>query len=183
MPKILITGSNGFIGSNLVSYFKNKGYDVLGINQDIRNKDALSKYFENADFVVHAAGKVKKGIPDQETYYSTNVIGTRNIIELCLENGSKLIHLSSVVADGPFIEEVPYAISKLASQNLVEDWSMYKGLKAVILKLCVIYDKKNDTHRKGARYPIEKLSEDIENIINTHDFNKYKLIDYSTIRS
>jgi nucleoside-diphosphate-sugar epimerase len=179
MSMILITGSRGFIGSELTFYFQNKGYDALGINIDIRDKKELRPYFQNSTFVIHAAGKVKKGIPDQETYYSTNVLGTRNVIELCLENNCKLIHLSSIVADGPFIEEVPYAISKLASQNLVEDFCLNKNLKAITLKLCVIYSKENDTHRKGARYQIEKLLEDIENIINTYDFNIYKLIDYS----
>lgn len=182
MSKILVTGCRGFIGSELIKYLQEKHYDVAGIDVDIRDANSLRPYFKNTEFVIHAAGKVKKGIPNPEIYYSINVLGTRNIIELCLENGLKLIHLGSVVAQKPFRTEIAYCVSKLASQNLVERYSLQKGLKAIVLKLCVIYNRENDTGRRGARYPIEKLSADIENIIITHDFNKYKLIDYSNIR-
>lgn len=180
---ILVTGIKGFIGSESLRYLQEKGYDVVGTSVDIRDKETLRPYFKNIEFVIHAAGKVKKGIPDQETYYSTNVIGTRNVVDLCLENDSKLIHLSSVVSDGPFVHEIPYAISKLASQNLVEDYSLHKNLRAINLKLCVIYDSQNNTKRSGARYPIEKLLLDIENIIKNNDFSKYKLVDYSNTRT
>jgi nucleoside-diphosphate-sugar epimerase len=100
-----------------------------------------------------------------------------------LENNLKLIHLGSVVGQKPFVTEVAYSISKLASQNLVEDYSLHKGLKAIVLNLCVIYNKQNNTHRHGARYPVERLAEDIENIIKSHDFTNYKLLDYSNTRA
>lgn len=183
VSKILVTGSKGFIGSELISYLTNKGYDVIGVDVDIRDIEALRPHFKNRTFVIHAAGKVKKGIPNQQDYYSINVLGTKNVIGLCLENGLNLIHLGSVVGQKPFSEEVAYCISKLASQNLVEDYSLHKGLKAVILKLCVIYNKENNTGRHGSRYPIGKLSEDVENIINYHNFSNYILADYSNIRA
>ena len=40
-----------------------KGFDVTGIDTDIRNIEYLRPFFKNVEFVVHAAGKVKKGIP------------------------------------------------------------------------------------------------------------------------
>lgn len=184
MAKILITGKRGFIGSHLIEYLKSKGYEAIGIDIDIRNKSALATHFRDSEFVIHAAGKVKKGIPHPEDYYPINVLGTKNVAELCIENNSKLIHLSSMAtADSDDITVKLYAESKQESEKLVEDFANKHGLKAVILRLCVIYSKENDTGRRGARYPIEKLAFDIESIINSHNFNDYKLIDYSDTRA
>lgn len=175
--KILVTGSRGFIGSELIKYFQRKSYDIAGIDVDVRDKEALVPHFKNIEFVVHAAGKVKKGIPNPEIYHTINVLGTENVVQLCIENGCKLIHLSSVATEGE------YGISKQVSQKLVEDYGKNRGLKTVILRLCVIYNQENDTGRRGARYPIERLSEDIENLIKFNDFDKYKLVDYSSTRA
>ncbi len=181
---ILVTGSNGFIGSEIISYFSKKGYDTVGINIDIRNKNALRPLFIGADFVIHAAGKVKKEIPNLEDYYTINVLGTRNVCSLCIENGSKLIHLSSIASsDGTNKSIKFYVESKQESQKLVQNYCHLYGLKACILKLGVIYNEQNNTHRPGPRYPIEKLIEDIEKIINSSEFKNFQLIDYSSMRA
>ncbi len=184
MAKILITGSKGFIGSKLLAYFLARGYDTVGIDIDIRNKEALRPCFGNTEFVIHAAGKVKKGIPNPEIYYSINVLGTRNVCILCLENDARLIHLGSIAtATGDDATVRRYAESKQESQKLVEEYSQLYGLKAVILRLGVIYDRENDTGRRGPRYPIERLAEDIEKVIESHDFSNLKLVDYSNVRA
>ena len=36
MSVILITGSNGLVGSESVNFFCDKGYDVIGIDNDLR---------------------------------------------------------------------------------------------------------------------------------------------------
>jgi nucleoside-diphosphate-sugar epimerase len=176
MPKILVTGCKGFIGSQTISYLQEKGYNVIGINEDIRIIEALRPYFKDAEFVIHTAGKVNGKIQSQDDYFAINVEGTENVIKLCVEYGCKLIHLSSIATEGL------YGISKQKSQKIVEEYCLKHGLKAIILRLCVIYNQENNTRRPGARYPIERLVEDIENIINSHDYSKFKLIDYSNIR-
>lgn len=180
---ILVTGIKGFIGSHIYSYFKGKGYEVHGTDTDIRIMDALHPHFRNAEFVIHAAGKVKKGVANPKIYHSINVLGTRNVCILCIENNAKLIHLSSIA--GPTGEDETvrlYGASKQESQKLVEKYTKLYGLKSVILRLGVIYSKENNTGRPGARYPIEKLNADIEDIIMNHDFNQFELKDYSNIR-
>lgn len=180
---ILVTGTKGFIGSHVFSYLKEKGYEVHGTDMDIRDMQSLRPYFENAEFVVHAAGKVKKGITNPEIYYSINVLGTRNVCLLCLENSSKLIHLSSIAGATGEDETVRlYGASKQEAQKLVEKYSKLYGLKSIILRLGVIYSKENNTGRPGARYPIERLCADIENLIISHDFNNFYLKDYSNVR-
>lgn len=153
-----------------------RGYNAFGTTHEIRNIELLSPHFKDVEFVIHTAGKKYDPIKEDD-FYTINVLGTKNIAELCLQNGSKLIHLSSVATDGL------YGASKQESQKLVEEYCIKKGLKGIILRLCVIYNNENNTGRRGARYPVEKLAEDIENILKTHDFSKYKLIDYSNIRA
>ncbi|OGM29335.1 hypothetical protein A2630_01965 [Candidatus Woesebacteria bacterium RIFCSPHIGHO2_01_FULL_44_10] len=181
---ILVTGIKGFIGSYVVAYLTKKGYNAVGINEDIRDIEALRPYFKDADLVIHAAGKVKKGIPNPEIYHTINVLGTKNVTDLCLEYGCKLIHLGSAATTaGGDITVRKYVESKQESQKIVEDYALHKGLKAVVLRLCVIYNKENNTGRSGARYPVERLVVDFENIIKTHDFKTYKLFDYSNVRA
>lgn len=168
MPKIIITGSHGFIGSRLLTYLKEKQYDVTGVEQDVCNKEVLRPYFKNAEFVIHTAAQTKE-TKDINLYYQTNVDGTKNVVELCIENETKLIHLSTVA------RQRHYGVSKQQAQKVVEN-NLKNGLKAVSLVLCAIYPGggRNDQRR----YPLEKLISDIEEIIKIHDFNDYKLIKY-----
>lgn len=168
MLKIIITGSHGFIGSRLLNYLKEKQYDVVGVEEDVRNKETLRPYFKDAEFVIHAAAQTKE-TKDIDLYYQTNVDGTKNVVELCIENETKLIHLGTVA------RQRHYGVSKQQAQKVVED-NIKNGLKAVSLILCAIYPggERNDEKR----YPLEKLISDIEEIIRTHDYNDYKLIKY-----
>ena len=59
MKKILVSGSNGLIGGEVVSYFSNKGMDVFGIDNNMRadffgpagdttwNQNRLQKMYNN----------------------------------------------------------------------------------------------------------------------------------------
>lgn len=150
---MLILGSKGFIGSHLAHLGK-------GITADIRDKEKLRPHFIGEDIVINAAGETKK-VHDKEACY-TNIIGTRNVVELCQEYGCKLIHLSSTQ------RFTPYGRSKQASQKIVEE----ADIKAVILRLCPIVKLDDPLMKWGRRYPIEYLVKDIENIVKNHDFSK-----------
>ncbi len=53
---ILVTGSNGFIGKNLVAELKNEGFtDILSFDRDTPVL-LLDEYCKKADFVFHLAG-------------------------------------------------------------------------------------------------------------------------------
>lgn len=174
MKKIAITGYKGFIGSNLTSFLNKKGYDVIGIEADIRNKEALQfvfSFFKDIEFVIHTAGETK-ALDDEKLCYMTNVVGTQNIIDLCLEYGYKLIHLSSIA------RRQAYGRSKQKGQRLVERACLNNKLKAIILRLCSIVHKDDPLMKKGKRYSIEELVEDIENIIKNYNFNECGIFDY-----
>ena len=59
MMNILVTGGEGYIGSNLKDCFKREGwrfvsYDIVNL-RDVRAKTVLEEYVRKADAVVHLA--------------------------------------------------------------------------------------------------------------------------------
>ena len=114
MYKILITGASGFIGTNLLEYFKDK-YIIRNIdfnkpkildrnsywkNIDITNFSEFKRYLLEftPDYIVHLAARTDlqgKTIED----YSANTIGVKNLMETIklLPNLKKIIITSSML--------------------------------------------------------------------------------------
>ena len=50
--RVLVTGKNGFIGSNLIKKLQYYGYDTLGIGRDdfdLTNREETNNWLENTD--------------------------------------------------------------------------------------------------------------------------------------
>jgi uncharacterized protein (TIGR01777 family) len=57
MKTVAITGSSGFVGTNLTRVFKSKGFKVIGIKrEDLKNIDKLSQIIENSTILINLAG-------------------------------------------------------------------------------------------------------------------------------
>lgn len=57
MRTVSITGSTGFVGTNLIQMFKNKGFKTIRIKRsDIKNIDRLKKIVEESDLIINLAG-------------------------------------------------------------------------------------------------------------------------------
>lgn len=113
MPKAIITGGAGFIGSHMVDRLIYEGLDVLVIdnltngrlnnleqhkgkiefiNIDISNYDNdLEKYFEDVEYVFHfaALADIVPSINNPLKYHKANVDGTINILQAA-RNSKKL---------------------------------------------------------------------------------------------
>ncbi len=119
--KILITGITGLVGSFTARYFLKSGFHVAGLKransslsliQDIDNQIewyegdvldvlGLEKAIENVNYVIHAAAIVSFAPKDENRMFKTNVEGTINVVNLCLEKKiKKLCFVSSVAALG-----------------------------------------------------------------------------------
>jgi nucleoside-diphosphate-sugar epimerase len=131
--KVLVTGGGGFLGQALcralvargdcvVSFSRNRypALDALGVRQiqgDLADRDAvLRACAEGFDAVLHNAAKAGAW-GAYASYYSANVLGTRNVIAACRVHGiPRLVHTStpSVVhrathpVEGASADEVPY---------------------------------------------------------------------------
>tara|TARA_B100001057_G_scaffold499735_1_gene611513 strand:+ start:8688 stop:9680 length:993 start_codon:yes stop_codon:yes gene_type:complete len=99
---------------------------------DIRERSRLSSAFQKVDIVVHAAAL--KHVPASEynpfEFIKTNIIGTNNVVEACLENKvSKLIALSTDKASSPINL---YGATKLCSDKIVVTANNIKGNSALV---------------------------------------------------
>ena len=119
MKNVLITGGTGFIGSNLAAALSAEGCNVRILRRpssnlfnvqalpvehsigDVRDLDSLRNAVRGCDTVFHTAAMVSFWKPARELQYEINVLGTRNVVQACLqENVERLVHTSSIAAIG-----------------------------------------------------------------------------------
>ena len=175
--KILVTGGAGYIGSHTVLELLNEGHDVIVVDNlcnssvdsleriklitnrdyefikcDIRDEQSLNKVFDDAciDAVIHFAGlkAVGESHINPYLYYSNNVNGTINLINVMKNNDvNKMIFSSSATvygeeADVPYKEEMklgnpssPYGSTKLMIEKILIDAAKAnKNFKSVSLR-------------------------------------------------
>jgi len=120
MARILVTGSKGTLGRPLVRELSGRGHDVWGCDlqhqadtkyfrADVANYRQLERVFEQPyDYVYHLAAEFGRlnGEEYYETLWQTNVIGTRNILELQRRHNFKLIFASSSEIYGDRHEDI-----------------------------------------------------------------------------
>ncbi len=138
MLKVIVTGANGFLGSNLCKRLLSFNYQVsvlvrmnsdlselqgLALNYiygDVTDLSSLQLAFNNQDIVFHLAGLISYKKYDRKKMELVNITGTENVLKACIDqNISKLLYLSSVVTIGSrFSPEVLDENSKYEIENL-----------------------------------------------------------------
>lgn len=120
--RILVTGSNGFIGQELCKVLENtwpKAYDVYkidrGIGKDIRDCD----FPKHIDTVIHLAARagVRESIKNPKEYWEVNVDGTRRVLEAY--PNARVLVASSSSAYEPWRN--PYAATKYVAESIPHD--------------------------------------------------------------
>ncbi len=114
--KYLITGGAGFLGINIVRYLLSRGHEITSldivefdypdvnnkikiITGDIRDKQKVKEAVTGQDIIVHTAAALPLYKP--EDIYSTDIDGTKNLLEAAQENKIKrFIHISSTAVYG-----------------------------------------------------------------------------------
>jgi len=182
MRNILITGGTGFIGSNLSAQLSSLGCNVRILRRqssdlravhgiiaehcigDLRDRASVQRAMGGCDTVFHTAAIVTFARSKKKLQHEVNVIGTRNVVDACLEtNVERLIHTSSVAAVGHPCEgelatettpfnwgmQSGYKLSKyLAEQEVLS--GVAKGLNAVIVNPSVVIGER-DIHMHGGQ--------------------------------
>ena len=136
--KVLVTGSDGFLGSSLVRKLKNhkvKGFDIRS-GQDITDLKQVKRAVKGKDFVFHLAGLLgtHELVEDSIIAAKVNIIGTLNVLEACKQYKAKLIFASK-----PNVWVNTYSITKEAAEKFIEMYREEFGVEAVILKWFNVY--------------------------------------------
>jgi nucleoside-diphosphate-sugar epimerase len=157
MEKVLLTGSSGFLGQNIIKCLFNYAIETLGRSNATIIADLVYNIplIDSVDIVIHAAGKahlVPKTAQQAKDFYNVNVQGTINLLK-CLEKPRQLpksfIFISSVAVyglecgklikeDAPLLATDPYGKSKVEAEKIIQDWCLKNNVKCTILRLPLI---------------------------------------------
>ena len=158
--RLFITGSDGFIGSELISRCKSNGIDFVGADIrsgfDIRSKDIASVIPEEVDAVVHLAGLSDDNMCRDNAYaaFELNVLGTLNLMEAAATKKAKQFIFASTewvydncTADEQKTEESvinianhtsEYALSKLVSEANLRQKYRHGFIPVTILRFGIV---------------------------------------------
>src|ERR687893_668401 len=82
MPIAIVTGSGGLIGSESVVHFAERGYTVVGLENDMRAR-VFARHAGEIEVVIHTAAQPSHDWAAQEpqTDFGVNANGTLNLLE------------------------------------------------------------------------------------------------------
>jgi len=120
--KILITGSNGFIGKNLVEFYSNK-HEILTHTRKDNIKESLEK---NPDVIINCAADIY----GDSTMFESNVLLVNNILNYVKQNVCKFVQIGSSAEYGR--KQTP---SK--ETDFLDPTTMYEATKAAATLLCI----------------------------------------------
>jgi len=132
IKKIVIFSRDEFKQHEMQKRFsKYKSTNIRYFLGDIRDKDRLKLAFKDVDIVIHAAAL--KQVPAAEynpfEFIKTNIIGSQNLIEACLDSKvSNVVALSTDKASSPLNL---YGATKLCSDKLFISGNNIKGTQKI----------------------------------------------------
>ena len=172
--RVLVTGAGGFIGSHLVDELLHKGSEVTAfvhynarndwgmlegryndktpnltvLAGDVTDSQFVKKTVSEKDYVFHLAALI--GIPYSyvapESYINTNIKGTLNIMQACLDAGvDRVVHTSTSEVYGtaqytpidekhPLQGQSPYSASKIGADKIAESLYCSFGLPVTTIR-------------------------------------------------
>ncbi len=142
--KVLITGAEGMLGTDLADVFEANGYEIFDMTHeemDIMDFDRVSEVFDLVcpDFVIHCAAytNVDKTVDECEMAYAINVFGTQNVAQAAEDVGATLVYISTdYVFDGN--KTTPYTPDDQANPINNYGLTKYKG-EDVVREVCSKY--------------------------------------------
>ncbi len=161
--KVLITGANGFIGSNLVKRLISEGHHVRGLVRrtsdlsflkdspvdliygDISDINSLQKAMTSVDLVFHVAGLAADWGP-YELFERINYTGTKNVAKTAATAGvKKMVYISTVAFHGfgktnmtetsPIAKDlIPYAKTKYMAEQWLWEFQQKTDMKITAVR-------------------------------------------------
>lgn len=159
---IMITGDKGFVGTETRALLERSGYTVVGFDLmdglDIRDEDQFREYVHmyRPSRILHLAAIARFADADKDPQlaFETNVLGTRNVAKVALENHIPLVYAStgsvympitdftgSIKEDWPAKGNSVYGCTKYAGETYVRENNPY-----IILRYAHLYGKEKRMH-------------------------------------
>lgn len=135
--KILVTGANGFIGKNLISELKNKGYTDIYQCDIETTEEELNKYTIDCEFVYHLAGVNR---PENiEDFMKGNFGFTSILLDNLKKHNNKcpILITSSIQAE----LDNDYGKSKKAGEDLIFNYGTEFDVKTYVYRLPNVFGK------------------------------------------
>jgi nucleoside-diphosphate-sugar epimerase len=154
MKTLLCTGTNGFVGRNLLPALA-EAYAVSTLDRISADIVAnlstdIPKISDRFDIILHAAGKahsIPKTEKDIQEFYAVNCLGTKNLCAALKESGfpDSFIFISTVAVYGceygelitencPLNAETPYGKSKIQAEEFLLEWCDRKNIQLIIVR-------------------------------------------------
>ncbi len=163
--RIVITGSSGFVGNNLVAYFQEKKARVVGLSRHPRQREiekrvdvldkeavisAMREIAPHACFHLASEALVEIGQSMPYTSFHNNIVSTLNVLEACrILRVPRIIIASTVHVYGdsplPYREDEParpsrpYETSKTCADLIAQSYADSFNLPVLIPRFVNIY--------------------------------------------
>ena len=194
--KIIITGSNGLLGQNLLNLFlsEKKKYKIFGFSKgknrsgstdfeyqdiDITNKKFLEEKIKQIkpNFIINTAAmtNVDACENDKTGCYDLNVNVVEYLITICEEINAHLIHISTdFIFDGTkgnyTEEDIPNPLSYYGKTKLISEQLLQKStIKFTILRTILVYGLVIDMSRSNIVLWVKESLENKKEITIVND--------------
>ncbi|MDD1676632.1 MAG: NAD-dependent epimerase/dehydratase family protein [Methanomicrobiales archaeon] len=172
--RVLITGSAGFLGTNLVPALVAKGYAVIGLDNlmhghrsavrelegtgfrfiegDVRDIATVRAAADGADVIIHFAEAKIPRYGGTRATLEANVIGTENVLAVAAQNGARVIYGSTDEVYGKNPERwLNEEAALVLGQTNVNRWA-YAASKLLSEQLCFAYQESHGVKMTILRY-------------------------------
>jgi len=184
---ILITGTSGFIGSNLLkevikAYGKMQVIALtskpeIGCNYLFHQYYQFSEnYFidngyENVDTIIHAGAFTPKisSEADNVDKSTSNITNTYNLISSSFPNLKRFIYLSTIdvygkddiITEHSLVSPVSlYGESKLYCEKMIKSWAKSKNISCIILRVGHVYGPGEEAYKKLIPITMRQIIDD-----------------------
>lgn len=134
---ILVTGSKGFIGQNLIAELRNRGYKSIFEFDKDTNIELLEEFCKKTDFIFHLAGVNR---PQNQNEFMAGNFGFTQDLLLFLKkynNNCPIMLSSSIQAE--LLN--PYGESKKAGEDLLFEYGKENNAKVLIYRFPNVFGK------------------------------------------
>ena len=158
--KVLVTGSSGFLGSHIVDYLLESGYNVVGFDlyqptykqgliefhkSNVLDYNAIEKAISGCDYVYHLAGvaDISEAIEFPDKAVQVNILGTQNILKAAVTNKLERFVFASTIyvysSLGGF-----YRVTKQACEKMIEEYQKVYDLNYTIVRYGSLYGARSN---------------------------------------